>query len=42
MGMYIAETILTGFLVGALFHVLVWTITRGIVWVGALLEERDI
>ncbi len=42
MSTYIAETILTGFLVGALFHVLVWVLTRGIVWVGALLEDRNI
>ena len=39
MGMYVAETVLTGFLVGCLFHVLVWTITRGIVWVGEFIER---
>ncbi len=39
MGMYIAETILTGFLVGALFHVMVWVLTRGIVWVGEFIER---
>ncbi len=37
----IAETILTGFLVGSLFHVTVWVLTRGIVWVGEFIEHWD-
>ncbi len=41
MGIYIAETILTGFLVGSLFHVTVWVLTRGIVWVGEFIEHWD-
>ncbi len=41
MGIYIAETILTGFLVGGLFHVTVWVMTRGIVWLGEFIESKE-
>lgn len=42
LGDYVAYTILTGFMFGAVLHVVTWVLTRGSVWLGHMLEGRDL
>lgn len=42
LGEYVSGTIIVGFGMGAVLHVTCWVLTRGVVWIGNILEGRDV